>query len=232
MKIIYGYVRISTKKQSITRQIENISKYDLRAKIIEETFTGNTINRPKWIKLKDQLNLGDTVIFDSVSRMSRNALEGIDDYEELVNKGIKLIFLKEAYINSEVYQSQLEGYKIIKTKDKDLEPLFHGIKETLKNLARKQIMIAFKQSEKEVQDLRQRTKEALSIKKSQGIQLGHRKKKLITKKSIERKDKIKKMSKRYMGIMNDKEVIETIGMSRHSFYKYIREMEESISFKR
>ncbi|UUV20127.1 recombinase family protein (plasmid) [Fusobacteria bacterium ZRK30] len=224
MKRVYGYVRISTKKQSITRQIENISKYDITATIIEETFTGTTTNRPRWIKLKNQLKLGDTVIFDSVSRMSRNAAEGIDEYEELVNKGIKLIFLKEAYINSEVYQSQLEGYKNIHTEDKDLEPLFRGIKETLKNLARKQIIIAFNQSEKEVQDLRQRTKEALAIKKAHGIQLGHGKKKLITKKSIERKEKIQKMSKRYMGNMNDKEVIETIGMARHSFYKYIREI--------
>ena len=86
-------------------------------------------------------------------------------------------------------------------------------------------MIAFKQSEKEVQDLRQRTKEALAIKKAQGIQLGDGKNKLITKKSIERKEKIQKMSKRYMRNMNYKEVIETIGMSKHSFYKYIREME-------
>lgn len=224
MKRVYGYVRISTKKQSIARQIENISKYDISATIIEETFTGTTANRPKWIKLKNQLKSGDTIIFDSVSRMSRNAVEGIDEYEELVDRRVKLIFLKEAYINSEVYQSQLEGYRSIHTEDKDLEPLFHGIKETLKNLARKQIMIAFKQSEKEVQDLRQRTREALSIKKALGIQLGHGKKKLITRKSIDRKEKIQKMSKRYMGNMNDREVIETIGMSRHSFYKYIKEL--------
>lgn len=52
MKRVYGYIRILTKKQSIARQIENISKYDISATIIEETFTGTTANRPKWIKLK------------------------------------------------------------------------------------------------------------------------------------------------------------------------------------
>ena len=85
MKRVYGYVRISTKKQSITRQIENISKYDITAAIIEETFTGTTSNRPKWIKLKKQLKPGDTVICDSVSRMSRNAAEGIDECFCFVN---------------------------------------------------------------------------------------------------------------------------------------------------
>lgn len=33
------------------------------------------------------------------------------------------------------------------------------------------------------------------------------------------------MSKRFMGNMNDKEVIDTIVMAKHSFYKYIREMD-------
>ena len=150
MKIVYGYVRISTKKQSIARQIENISKYYTASTIIEETFTGTTANRPKWIKLKKELKSEDTVTFYSVSRMSRSAAEGIDEYEELVGRGISLIFLKEAYINSEVYRSQLEAYKSIHTKDKNLQSLFHGIKQTLKNMARKQIMINFKQSKKEV----------------------------------------------------------------------------------
>jgi DNA invertase Pin-like site-specific DNA recombinase len=126
---IYGYVRISTKKQSLTRQIENISKFETKVIIIEEVFSGATSNRPKWKKLKSQLKAKDTLIFDSVSRMSRNALEGIEEYEELIELGVKLVFLKEAYINSEVYQSQLKGFLNITTKDKDLEPLFRGIKE-------------------------------------------------------------------------------------------------------
>ncbi|WP_369406335.1 MULTISPECIES: recombinase family protein [Psychrilyobacter] len=50
---------------------------------MEETFTGTTANRPKWIKLKKELKSGDTLIFDSVSGMSRNAIDGIDEYEEL-----------------------------------------------------------------------------------------------------------------------------------------------------
>ena len=47
MKKIYGYVRILTKKQSITRQIKKISKYNTASTIIEETFTGTTANRPR-----------------------------------------------------------------------------------------------------------------------------------------------------------------------------------------
>lgn len=223
--MIYGYARISTRKQSLKRQVENILRYDGNAKIIEEIFTGTSAARKEWQKLKRRLKVGDTVIFDSVSRMSRDAKEGIKEYEKLLEKEINLVFLKEAYINTEVYQSQLEGYKNIDTDNTDLQPMFQGIKDTLKNLARRQIIIAFEQSEKEVKDLSQRTKEALAVKKAEGKQLGHSKGiKLVTKKSLVMKDKIRKISKKFLGTMNDKEVMETLGIARNTFYKYAKEM--------
>ena len=103
--------------------------------------------------------------------------------------------------------------------------MFKGIKKTLENLAKKQIVIAFEQSEKEVKDLSTRTSEALQVLKADGKQLGHNKKTLVTKKSIETKEKIKKISKKYFGMLNDKECIETLGITRNTFYKYVREIE-------
>lgn len=224
--MIYGYVRISTKKQSLERQIKNILTYNSEAKIISEVFTGTKVeNRREYQKLRKLLKKNDTLIFDSVSRMSRNAEEGINEYFDLMLKGINLIFLKEPYINTELYREQLKGYENIKTDDKDLEPLFKGIKETLENLAKKQIIIAFEQSEKEVKDLSTRTSEALQVLKADGKKLGHNKKTLVTKKSIETKEKIKKISKKYFGMLNDKECIETLGITRNTFYKYVREIE-------
>jgi DNA invertase Pin-like site-specific DNA recombinase len=223
--MVYGYTRISTRKQSLKRQVENILRYDGNAKIIEEVFTGTSTARKEWQKLKRRLKADDTVIFDSVSRMSRDAKEGIKEYEKLLEKEVNLVFLKEAYINTEVYQSQLEGYKNIDTDNADLQPMFQGIKDTLKNLARRQIVIAFEQSEKEVKDLSQRTKEALAVKKAEGKQLGQLKgAKLVTKKSLIMKDKIKKMSKKFEGSMLDKEVMETLGIARNTYYKYTKEM--------
>ena len=157
--MIYGFCRISTIKQNLQRQVQNILRYNSEAKIIEEKFTGTTTDRPEWNKLKKGVRSGDTIIFDSVSRMSRNSDEGVQEYMELMQKGITLIFLKEPYINTEVYQEQLNAYTNIKTEEDDLKPLFEGIQETLKRLAAKQIMIAFNQAEKEVKDLSQRTKE-------------------------------------------------------------------------
>ena len=90
----YGYCRISQKKQSIERQIRNIKSAYPEATIIEEAYTGTSIDRKEWNKLFKKVKEGDTIIFDSVSRMSRNADEGFTAYEQLFTRGVELVFLK------------------------------------------------------------------------------------------------------------------------------------------
>ena len=224
--MIYGYVRISTKKQVITRQIANILKIYPEAKIYQEIFTGVTNNRPEWNKLKKIVKKGDTIIFDSVSRMSRNAMEGIEEYFNFFEKGIELIFLKEQYINTELYKEQLKLNENLSVEDKDLnDTIIKGIREYLIKLAEKQIIIAFNQSEKEVQDLRERTKEALRERKKQGIILGMKKGTTFeTKKSKEMKVQIKKLSRHFNGNLKDSEVISLLKLSRGTYYKYKKEI--------
>ncbi|MBS5789826.1 recombinase family protein [Fusobacterium sp.] len=224
--MIYGYVRISTKKQVITRQIANILKIYPEAKIYQEIFTGVTSNRPEWNKLKKIVKKGDVIIFDSVSRMSRNAMEGIEEYFNFFEKGIELIFLKEQYINTELYKEQLKLNENLSVEDKDLnDTIIKGIREYLIKLAEKQIIIAFNQSEKEVQDLRERTKEALRERKKQGVVLGMKKGTTFeTKKSKEMKVQIEKLSRHFNGNLKDSEVISLLKLSRGTYYKYKKEI--------
>ena len=44
-------------------------------------------------------------MFDSVSRMSRDAEEGFQVYQDLYKKGIELIFLKEHHIDTMTYKA-------------------------------------------------------------------------------------------------------------------------------
>ena len=226
--MIYGYVRISTKKQVIARQVSNILKIYPNAKIFQEVFTGTTVNRPEWNRLKKIVAAGDTIVFDSVSRMSRNAVEGIDEDFNFFEKGIELIFLKEQYINTELYREQLKLNENISVEDKDLnDTIMKGIREYLIKLAEKQIIIAFNQSEKEVQDLRERTREALRERKKQGVILGMRKGATFeTKKSKEMKIQIEKLSRSFNGTLKDYEVISLLRLSRKTYYKYKKEMSE------
>ena len=191
-KKIIGYIRISTKKQKLERQEENILKVYPEAKIIKEIFSGTTQNRPEWQKLKKKVDNSYKLVFDSVSRMSRNAIEGVEEYFELLEKGVELEFLKEPYINTDVYQEQLKLNENLQVEDKELnDTIIKGIREYLKIVAAKQIKIAFEQAEKEVLDLRERTKEGLRETKKRGTKLGRVKGKTYeTKKSKEMKEKM------------------------------------------
>lgn len=230
--MLYGYARISTPKQSLDRQINNLKKYAAELKkdiiIVSEIYTGTkTDERAKYQRLKKELKEGDTLVFDSVSRMSRNADEGIKEYFDLMNNGIDLVFIKERYIDTSVYKQEIQRTTDIQTNDNDLnETIFKGIREYLVRLAKKQIQIAFDQSEKEVQDLRKRTSEALQAKKlNDGVILGRRKGTVIeTKKAKEMKAKIKKLSKDFDGTLKDIEVMELLKIARNTYYKYKREL--------
>ena len=187
--MIYGYCRISTKKQSIDRQIRNIKQYNSEAIIITEAYTGTTSNRPQFQKLLNTVKPNDTIIFDSVSRMSRNAKEGFQLYKKLYDNNINLVFLKEPHIDTATYKASIP--QLPQLNDEIIQPILDGIQQSLMNLAQQQIILAFQQSEKEVEDLRQRTKEGLITAKLNGSQIGQPKgAKLTTKKSLEIKPQI------------------------------------------
>ena len=222
--MIYGYCRISTPRQSIDRQIRNITAEYPDAVIIKEVFTGRkVVGRPNFDKLLKKVKAGDTIVFDSVSRMSRNADEGVEMYFELYENGIQLVFLKEHYIDTDVYQkSRMDKLELQGT---DEDEIFKGLNNYFKKLADRQIRIAFDQSEKEVSDLRQRTREGLVTAKLNGKQVGAvAGRKLNTKKSVECKKQIQKLAKDFGGGNSDKEVMAILGISRNSYYKYKREI--------
>ena len=232
----YGYTRISKKTMSIERQIRNILKVYPKAKIIEEVFTRTKfLGRKEWDKLMNTIKSGDTIIFDSVSRMCGNAEEGCRIYEELFLKGINLVFLKEEQINTEVYKKALESQikTVIKTGNSATDNLLNSIITALNGytieLAKQQIRIAFEQAEKEVLDLHQRTKEGLETARLNGKQIGIAKgTKLTTKKSIQAKETIKKHSIDFQGNLNDSECMKLCGIARNSFYKYKKELKEEV----
>lgn len=227
MSKIFGYCRISTSKQSIERQHRNIEKLYPDAIILDEVFTGTKTSRPVFNKLLNNVVKGNIIVFDSVSRMSRNAEEGFEIYKELFNKGVELIFIKEPHINTETYKKALTNN--IEMTGTTVDYILEGINKYLFALAEEQIKIAFNQSEKEVKDLQQRTKEGIETARLNGKQIGQPKgTKLITKKSVAAKAQILKYSKDFNGTLKDIEVMKLIGLSRNTYYKYKKQLFEDI----
>lgn len=166
---------------------------------------------------------GDTIIFDSVSRMSRNAAEGVEAYEALYHQGVSLVFLKERHIDTDTYRQTLQSS--ISLTGNDVDYILEGVNRYMLALARKQIYLAFEQSEKEVADLHQRTKEGIETARLNGKQIGRTAGAAITtKKSIEAKQLIAAHSKDFGGSLTDAQMMKLAGLARNTFYKYKREL--------
>ena len=227
---VYGYPRISTKKQSIERQIRNIKAAYPDAVIIQEVYTGTTSDRPAWSKLMKIIKAGDTIVFDSVSRMSRDAAEGFEMYRKLFDMGVHLAFIKEPQINTAVYREALEKQiDIASTGDSATDELMQGITNALNTymlrLAERQIELAFIQSEKEVADLHQRTREGIQTARLNGKKIGQQAgRKLNVKKAAAAKKIIMEHSKSFNGTLDDDNCRKLAGVSRNTVYQYKREL--------
>lgn len=231
----YSYARISRKTQKIERQIENLTKAYPDARIYQEAYTGTrTEGRREFKKMLSVVKPGDTIIFDSVSRMSRNADDGVKLYMDLYDKGINLVFLKEQYINTEVYKESIQQ-TIDATGNEIADIYIEATNKVIKLLAEQQIRKAFEQSEKEVQDLHERTKEGIREAKRKGKQVGRAAGTMvITKKSVEAKKLMQEYNRDFDGALNDIDTMTQIRarvgtLSRNTYYKYKKELFEQIT---
>ncbi len=234
MKKTYGYGRISRKEQNIDRQERNILAAYPDAIFISEAYTGTKVEgRKKFEALIAAADSSTRIVFDSVSRMSRNAEEGFQIYQELFARGVELVFLKEPHINTETYRASMERHlsASIDCGDTATNDLINAITEAINRytmkLAERQIFLAFQQAEKEVEDLHQRTREGIETARLSGKQIGAVPgRKLNIKKAAAAKEQIRKYSKDFDGTLTDKEVMKLIGIANNTYYKYKREMKE------
>ena len=223
----YAYCRISTPKQSMERQVRNILKVYPGAVIYQEVYTGTKIDgRRRWEQLLRTVQPGDTIIFDSVSRMSRNAEDGFSAYQQLYDQNIDLVFLKEPHINTQTYKQALSNH--VKLTGDKVDYILEGVNKYLMALAKEQIRLAFEQAEKEVSDLHQRTREGIETARLNGKQIGQPKGTILTtRKSTAAKEVMLHHSKDFGGTLSDRECIDLLHISRNSYYKYKSELKNS-----
>ncbi len=234
-KMIVGYARVSTPKQKLRRQIDNLKEAYPDIVVISEVYTGSTDNRPRWKKLMRQCRLGavEKLVFDEVSRFSRNAEEAIVEYKELYNLGIELEFLKEPHINSKIYRDASERKIEIATEGMDeetaklIDTVIGGLNDYLLSVAERQIYLAFEHAQKERELLSQRTSEGLKKAKLMGSKVGRQPgQKLITKKSKRAKRIIRKHFQLFGGELTATQCYTIAQITKSTFYRYLREMRE------
>lgn len=225
MAKVWGYARVSTKKQDAKRQEDNIKFFAPDAVIYSESFTGTTLERPEFEKMMKRVKSGDTIIFDEISRMSREADEGFALYKELYENGVNLVFLKERALDTDNFKAALNQQLAANTGNEVTDYCIEFINGLLMKLAEQQIKAAFAAAEHEVEFIHKRTADGMKAHHA-GDKIAEARtgKTYTTKKSALMKDKIMKMSKDFNGNMSDKEIIETLKITRNTYYKYKAEL--------
>ena len=94
----YFYIRVSSKEQNTMRQEVKAKEYNIPTEnVFMEKVSGKSIvDRPVLNNLMSVLKNGDKVIVDSISRFARNTKDLIELVEQLNNKGVIFVSLKEA----------------------------------------------------------------------------------------------------------------------------------------
>ena len=102
--MIYGYARVSTATQgrdgnSLEDQVAALEKYGSQ-KIVQEAFTGKTMERPKFLRLLEALQEGDTLVVCKLDRFARTAIEGVQVVRELFERGIRVHILNMGLVEN------------------------------------------------------------------------------------------------------------------------------------
>ncbi|MDR3189761.1 MAG: master DNA invertase Mpi family serine-type recombinase [Lactobacillaceae bacterium] len=146
--MIYGYIRVSTDKQTVKNQKFEISGYcdkfglEINKWVSETISASKKLSDRKFGRLMKHLKKGDVVIVSEISRLGRNLLQVMSILNECMEKDVMVITVKEGY-------------------------------ELGNNINSKVLAFAFGLSaEIERNLISQRTKEALARKKAEGVVLG------------------------------------------------------------
>ena len=102
--MIYGYARVSTACQgrdgnSLEEQRRALELYGCQ-EIVEEAFSGKTMERPSFVALQKRLKEGDTLVVCKLDRFARTAIEGVQTVRELFERGVKVHILNMGLVEN------------------------------------------------------------------------------------------------------------------------------------
>lgn len=195
--MIYGYLRVSTDKQSLENQKFEINRYCNKENIsvdrwVTETISGTkNFEERKLGKMIKRLNKDDILVCSEISRLGRNLFQIMMILNICMQKGIQVWTIKDNYRLGMDIQSKVLAFA------------FGLLAEIERDL------------------ISQRTKEALARLKAEGKKLGREKGSLNRKHKLDGKqEEIKRMLSQKI---SQNKIAKLFGVSRLTMNKYVRQ---------
>ena len=200
--MIIGYIRVSTEKQNPDNQREEIRRFAEEKSFeiddwITETVSGKTRYRKRKLgRVLRKLKAGDTLVVTEISRLSRSLTEIMEIMGYCVEREICVYTTKERYTFDNSINSKVLCFA------------FGLVAEIERNL------------------ISMRTKEALALKKAEGVRLGRRIGSEVKIEMIRQNEpRIRKMLEQGMSVTR---MCRKIGVARSTWYKY-RHLNENLN---
>lgn len=193
--MIIGYLRVSTEKQNPENQRDEIRRF-AEEKVfhidswVVETVSGKTARKKRKLgRLLRKMQKGDTLIVTEISRLSRSLTEIMAIMGECLDRQINIYTTKERYTFDNSINSKVLCFA------------FGLVAEIERNL------------------ISMRTKEALALKKAEGVRLGRRPGSNVKMQLIrDNEDRINAMLAAGLPITK---ICRKLGVSRNTYYKFI-----------
>lgn len=193
----FGYIRVSSKDQNEARQLKNMLEAGIEERdIFIDKQSGKNFDRPRYQALKDMVRKGDTIVFDSITRMGRNMDGTMKEYEWFVEKGVNLVFLKEDQLNTNNDQDDV-------------------MKQAMQKIILT-LLTAFAQKEREEIKVRQR--EGIDIALKKGVKFG--------RPSVDYPDNFEEVYSTWKaGGITAVQAMKDTGLTRATFYRLVKKYE-------
>ncbi|SHK32904.1 recombinase family protein [Tepidibacter formicigenes] len=195
----YAYLRISSKSQKISRQLDSIKNLDIdeRDTYIDEA-SGKNFDRPAYQALKRSIREGDTLFIKSLDRFGRNKEEILKEWQWLIDNKINIVVLDMPLLDTRRYES------------------LDGIGELVTSLV---LQILSWLAEEERKNIKTRQREGIDSAMKRGVRFG-RPKVEIDEKFIDAYNQWKK------GEIMAVQAMKLCNMKKATFYNRAKEYEE------
>ena len=193
----YGYARVSTKEQNVSRQLDALLAFPLEERdIYVDYYSGASFSRPTYQRLLRLMAEGDVLVVTSIDRLGRNYKEILEQWQDLTRvRGVDIVVLDMPLLDTRSTSG-------------------HGV--TGKLIADIVLELLSYVAHVERDNIRQRQAEGIAAARARGVKLG--------RPALAVPEEFDAVHRKWEdGCLNSRQAAESLGVSHTTFLKWVKQ---------